>query len=114
MSAAERRLGIVFKAEGDRFGGVLARDFHRDSQAEVDAGGDTARGDPVAVDGHATADRTRPEGGQEFHVSPVGGRLVAFEEPGGPEEQRAGADGGHVLRGPPLRRQKVEDFAVLH
>jgi hypothetical protein len=49
MTGIERRRRVVFDAELDCLGSCLAGNFSRDSESKIDAGGDTTRGDHVAV-----------------------------------------------------------------
>ena len=51
---------------------------------------------------------------QHVAPGPVTGRLVALQESGGAQHQRAGADRGDVARGGGLLAQEVERFVVGH
>ena len=89
---------VIFERELDQPGMRLAADRGGEREREVDAGGDAAAGDAVAVEDDALGDRLGAEQGEMLAPGPVAGGAIAAEQPGGAEDQRAGADAGHPLR----------------
>ena len=65
-------------------------------QAEVDAGGHSAAGDPITVDHHSVLARGRTKKLEQTQVGPVGGGLVAVEQSRGTQDDRACAYRGDV------------------
>ena len=71
VAAREGWCRVVLDGQLDHLGDGRAGELRDQAQAEVDAGGDAAAGDPVAIDDHARGDGAGPEGRQEIDVSPV-------------------------------------------
>jgi hypothetical protein len=61
MPAVERRRGVVLQPELDRFRRLVPEHFRRDRQAEIDARGDAAARDAVAIDYDPVRQRSRAE-----------------------------------------------------
>ncbi len=97
MSAAKRRIGIVFEAELDRFCEILPGDLGDQSQTEIDPCRDAAAGDARAIDDDARVFHLRAERGQHFLIGPVRRCFVTFEQARRAEEQCAGADRSDVF-----------------
>src|SRR5262249_47496468 len=61
-AAIERRLRVIFEGELDELGGLFAGEFGGEREAEVDAGGDAAAREAVAVADDARRNRLGAEG----------------------------------------------------
>ena len=83
-------------------------------EAEVDAGGDAAAGDAVAIATTRSATGMAPNSGSRSRQAQCVGRLVAVEQAGGAEQQRAGAHRGDVARPRRLPAQEVEHLGIAH
>jgi hypothetical protein len=97
VARIEGRRGVVLDAELDRLRGRVAGERGDDAQPEIDARGDAARGDHVAVADDPGLLVRRPDERQEVGVGPMRRRPPAVEQPGGAEDEGAGADGGDVF-----------------
>jgi hypothetical protein len=91
-AAVERRRGVVLQAELDRLRHFAARELRREREPEIDPRRDAAPGDPVAIAHDALGHRLGAEARQVFAPHPVAGGLVAVQQPGRAEHQRAIAD----------------------
>ena len=112
-AGVEGRVGVVLDAELDRLGD-LRPDLAGDQvQGHVDPGGDPGGGDDLAVLDEAAADGVGAVGAQLVELEPVRGRALSLQQPGGAEQQRAGADRGRPLRRPVDLAQPVEQLLVL-
>ena len=95
-------------------GGLFACEFGSNGEGKVDACGDTAAGDAVAVFDNAICGDFNAQVCELVAEEPVGGGFVAIEQSGGGEDEGAGADGGDVLGGLGLMAEEVEGFGVGH
>ena len=66
-------------------------------QRHVDAGGDAAAGDAIAIDADPLSRRNRPEQAQRVDRAPMRCRAIAFQKAGGAEHRRSRADGRDVF-----------------
>ena len=85
------RLRVVLEAELDRLRDLVARDLGQQRESEVDAGGDAAAREAVAVAHHPLGHRNGAERLQQVARGPVAGRLIALQQARGAQHQRAGA-----------------------
>jgi hypothetical protein len=109
----EGRLGRIFEGELDRFCLRLAEKVGDDGQAEIDPRGDSARGDQVAVTHYAALHGDGAEFRQEIVREPVRGRAATLQKSRSPQDERAGADRGHVAHPRGLGPDEVEDRGIL-
>src|SRR5262249_32981045 len=95
--AAAERLRVIFDSELDALGDVTVAEVLDDAEGEVDARGDAAAGEAVAIEDHP---RLPPFGAEACEVlapGPVTAGAIALQQPGCSEDQRAGADTGDEL-----------------
>ena len=83
----EGRLRGVFHRELHRLRMILARDLGADRERHVDAGGDAAAGEEVAIAHDAPGVRECAKEPQQLTKRPLTGRAPPLEEPGGAEQQ---------------------------
>src|SRR6516165_9504768 len=91
MTRIERRRRIIFDAKLYRACGRLAGDFGNYAEPKIDAGGDTARGDYIAVTHDPCLLVFRAEERQQFGIGPMRGGAPALRQPGDAEHEGAGA-----------------------
>ncbi len=83
----------------------------RKLQAEVHAGGAATGGHSIAIDHDALLHRDGAVERQKRQTEPMRRRPIAAEQAGGAKHQRAGADGGDIVRVLRLPAQKIEPIA---
>ncbi len=103
---AERGRRIVLDRELDRLGGGPSGDRGGHGQGHVDAGGDAAAGEEIAVDDDALGDRLGAESAQQLARHPMGPGAPSAQQPGRAQHQRAGADADDTAR---LRRRPAKE-----
>src|SRR5215470_15951844 len=97
MARIEWWRGIIFEAELDCASDRLTRDFCYDTQTEIDSRRNSSGGDQVAIFYNSGLLVRRPEAQQEIRVSPMRCDSTPSEQTGGAKNERAGANGGHIL-----------------
>jgi hypothetical protein len=98
------------------FGHCLATQFRQQGQTEVEPGGDTATGHPIAVHDDPAVNAVDAERLERVIGRPMGRCSVAIEGARRRREsaRRGSADRGHIARRLPALCQEGEDFGVLH
>ncbi|PWW52699.1 hypothetical protein DFQ13_11758 [Actinokineospora spheciospongiae] len=109
----EGRLGVVLHRELGHLRHVLTEHPRQDDQAEVQARGDPTPGDQVPVHHHPLTDVLRPQQPQHVPPRPVRRGPAPPQQPGGPQDQRAPADGGEVAGPPTTILQELQHLLVL-
>ena len=92
----------------------LAANRCGEGQGEVDPRRHAASGDAIAVEDNALGHRFGAEQGKLVAPGPVAGGAVAAEQPGGAEDERAGAHARHPLRVGGDGADPGEGGVVLH
>ena len=100
-AGVERRRRRIFDLQLNRLRRLRAGEFRHHGQREIDAGGDAAAGEQVAVAHHASGGRGRAERGEQIARAPVRRGAPTAQQAGGAEHQRTGAHRADVAR---LRR----------
>src|SRR6516165_998815 len=112
MTRIERRRRIIFDAKLYRACGRLAGDFGNHAEPKIDAGGDTARGDYIAVTHDPCLLEFRAEERQQFGVGPMRGGAPALQQPGDAEHEGAGANRGDVFGAGCLPAHEIDGLAI--
>ena len=112
-AGVERRRRIIFEPELDRLRGRPVDHDRHQRQREIDAGGNAAAGDAVAVDADPRLGRYRAEGFEKIHRRPVRRRAIAPEQAGRAQHQRSRADRGDVFCAHRLPAQEVQHLRVI-
>src|SRR6516164_3953708 len=112
MTRIERGRRIIFDAKLYRACGRLAGDFGNHAEPKIDAGGDTARGDYIAVTHDPCLLEFCAEERQQFVISPMRGGAPALQQPGNAEHEGAGANRGDVFGAGCLPAHEIDGLAI--
>ena len=93
-------------------GSCLAGDIGRDSEPKIYLGGDTTRGDHVAISNDPGLLVRCPDKGQQIGKRPMGRRPPSFEYSGNPQNECAGANRRDVLCSTRLPADELYGFAI--
>jgi hypothetical protein len=113
MTAIERRRRVILDAELDGLRDRLAGNLGDRTEAEIDARGDAACGDDVAVSHEPGLLVRGSDKGQEIRVGPVRRGTPSAEQAGGTQNERAGADRGDILCAARLRADELDGLPIV-
>ena len=112
MSRIERWRWVVLDAELDCLGGRLARNLRYDTESKIDPRSDASCGDHMAVFYDPCFLVCRPDERQEIGIGPMCRHPSPLEQSGNTENERAGANGGDILRATSLPADEIDGLLI--
>ena len=105
---------MVFHGKLRAFCAFLAEEARRQGQGKVDARRHARASHTITVHHDALAHRHRAEIGKLIERKPMAGGAITGEEPGTSQNERSGANRGHIAGAARLPAQKGENLFIFH